>query len=62
MEGRKQMIAFRLDPRELEKLDELARATDRDRSKLLRALLRRASVTAAGELRVGEEAHRDQAT
>ena len=62
MEKLKRMVAVRLDSADLALLDDLARKTDRDRSKLLRALLRRASVTAAGELRVGEEAHRDQAT
>ena len=38
------LVAFRLNEEELARLDALAKATERDRSKVLRALLRSATV------------------
>lgn len=59
MEKLRRMVAFRLDPADLALLDDLARKTDRDRSKTLRALLHRASATAGGDLRLDQEVHNE---
>ena len=53
------IVGVRMRPDELAKLDRLARATERDRSKVLRLLVAQAELAESPDVRLGESEVRD---